>query len=323
MNTGAGNTRSAAPSIVDARTVERTLDFPSLVRALDEAFKAGREVPLRHHHPIPQPAGRDAMLLLMPAWSRGGAVGIKIVTVYPDNGRRGLPAVIGTYLLLDGATGAPRAVIDGSMLTVRRTAAASALAASRLARADAHRLVMVGTGALAPHLVRAHAAVRPIREVLVWGRRREAAAALASMLAAEGFDARPADDLAAAVRSADVVSCATLANEPLVKGEWLAPGSHLDLVGGFTPTMREADDEAVRRARIFVDTREGALHEAGDIVQPIAAGVIAASDVVGDLFDLARGTVTGREQPDEITYFKSVGTALEDLAAAELVVSRL
>ncbi|WP_374443706.1 ornithine cyclodeaminase family protein [Stella sp.] len=314
---------AAPPRMVDAAAVERALDYPSLVAALDEAFRAGREVPLRHHHPIPQPAGRDAMLLLMPAWSRGGAVGIKIVTVYPDNGRRGLPAVIGTYLLLDGATGAPRAVIDGSTLTVRRTAAASALAASRLARTDARRLVIVGTGALAPHLVRAHAAVRPIREVAVWGRRREAAEALAGRLAAEGFDARPTADLAGAVRTADIVSCATLANEPLVRGEWLPPGCHLDLVGGFTPTMREADDEAVRRARIFVDTREGALHEAGDLVQPIAAGIVSAADVVGDLFDLARGTVPGRESQDEITYFKSVGTALEDLAAAELLVQRL
>lgn len=314
---------AAPPRMVDAATVERTLDYPSLVSALDEAFRAGREVPLRHHHPIPQPAGRDAMLLLMPAWSRGGAVGIKIVTVYPDNGRRGLPAVIGTYLLLDGATGAPRAVIDGSMLTVRRTAAASALAASRLARGDARRLVIVGTGALAPHLVRAHAAVRPIREVVVWGRRREAAAALAQRLADEGFAATATSDLAGAVRTADIVSCATLADQPLVRGEWLSLGCHLDLVGGFTPTMREADDEAVRRARIFVDTREGALHEAGDLVQPIAAGVITRADVVGDLFDLARGTVPGRESAEEITYFKSVGTALEDLAAAELVVQRL
>ena len=314
---------SAAPRIVDAATVERTLDYSSLVSTLDEAFRAGREVPLRHHHPIPQPAGRDAMLLLMPAWSRGGAVGIKIVTVYPDNGRRGLPAVIGTYLLLDGATGAPRAVIDGSTLTVRRTAAASALAASRLARADARRLVIVGTGALAPHLVRAHAAVRPLREIIVWGRRREAAEDLAGRLAEEGFAASATADLASAVRAADIVSCATLAEQPLIRGEWLPLGCHLDLVGGFTPNMREADDEAVRRARIFVDTREGALHEAGDLVQPIAAGVISRADVVGDLFDLARGTVPGRESEEEITYFKSVGTALEDLAAAELLVQRL
>ncbi|MCC7271306.1 MAG: ornithine cyclodeaminase family protein [Alphaproteobacteria bacterium] len=308
--------------MIDAAAVERVLDFPSLVAALAAAFREGREVPLRHHHPIPQPTGGDAMLLLMPAWSRGGAVGIKIVTFYPDNGARGLPAVLGTYLLLDGETGAPRAVIDGRMLTLRRTAAASALAASYLARPDARRLVIVGTGALAPHLVRAHAAVRPVREVAVWGRRRDRAAALARTRAGEGFAATAVDDLAAAVRAADLVSCATPSDEPLVQGAWLSPGTHLDLVGGFTPAMREADDEAVRRARVYVDTRAGALHEAGDLVQPLRAGVIAEGDVVGDLFDLAAGTVAGRGSPLEITYFKSVGTALEDLAAAELVVAR-
>ncbi|MGE0717449.1 MAG: ornithine cyclodeaminase family protein [Alphaproteobacteria bacterium] len=309
------------PRTIDGATVERVLDFPSLVEALRTAFREGREVPPRHHHPVAQPSGRDAMLLLMPAWSSGGAVGIKIVTFYPDNGARGLPTVLGTYLLLDGETGAPVAVIDGSMLTLRRTAAASALAASYLARADAARMVMVGTGALAPNLVRAHAAVRPIREVAVWGRDPAKAAAVAATLADEGFRATVAHDLAAAVRAADLVSCATPANAPLVQGEWLAPGCHVDLVGGFTPAMRETDDAVVRRARIYVDTSE-AVHEAGDLVQPIRAGVIAEGDIRGDLFGLTRGEVAGRGSADEITFFKSVGIALEDLAAAELVVAR-
>ncbi|MGE0724029.1 MAG: ornithine cyclodeaminase family protein [Alphaproteobacteria bacterium] len=309
--------------MIDAAAVERALDFPSLVAALDAAFRDGREVPPRHHHAIPQPSGKDAVLLLMPAWSRGGAVGIKIVTVYPDNRERGLSGVLGTYLLLDGATGAPRAVMDGTMLTRRRTAAASALAASYLARRDASRMVMVGTGALAPHLVHAHAAVRPIREVAVWGRRPEAAADLARRLAADGFAARATDDLAAAVALADLVSCATPSTAPLVRGAWLRPGTHVDLVGGFTPVMREVDDEAVRRARIFVDGRADALHEAGDLIQPIRAGVISEASIIADLFDLARAQAKGRGGADEITLFKSVGTALEDLAAAELVLTRL
>ena len=308
--------------MVDAATVERVLDFPSLVAALDAAFRDGRDVPLRHHHVIPQPTGRDAMLLLMPAWSARGPVGIKIVTVYPDNRSHGLSGVLGTYLLLDGATGAPRAVIDGTMLTRRRTAAASALAASRLARKDARRMVMVGTGALAPHLVHAHAAMRPIREVAVWGRRPAAAAALARRLADDGFEARAVDDLAAAVAAADLVTCATPSTEPLVRGAWLRPGTHVDLVGGFTPTMREVDDEAVGRARVFVDTRADALHEAGDLIQPIRRGTITEAAVIADLFDLARGKATGRRDDQEITLFKSVGTALEDLAAAELVLAR-
>jgi len=310
--------------VVGPEEVHRCLDDAALVEALAAQFRAGAEVPLRHHHRLPVPGAADATLLLMPAWQAGSAVGVKLVTVYPDNGRRGLPAVMGAYLLLDGNTGAPRALIDGPALTARRTAAASALAARSLARSSARRLLMVGTGVLAPHLVRAHAAVRPIRSVAIWGRTAAKAERLAAELGGKmpGIDVRAVADLAAAVAEADIVSCATLATEPLVRGAWLRPGQHLDLVGAFTPAMREADAEAVRRARVFVDTRGGALKEGGDLVQAMAAGVFDESDVVGDLFDLARGA-PGRTSDDQITVFKSVGTALEDLAAARLVADRL
>jgi ornithine cyclodeaminase len=209
-------------------------------------------------------------------------------------------------------------MIDGGALTLWRTAAASALAASYLARDDASRLVMVGAGALAPHLIDAHASVRPIETVAIWNRNPSRAEALAARLAGRGYAVAAVTDLAAAVRSADIVSCATLSGEPLVKGDWLKPGVHLDLVGAFTPAMRESDDAAVRRARVYVDTRAGALKEAGDIVLPIKSGVIAEADICGDLFDLCRGAVEGRRSAEEITLFKSVGTALEDLAAASL-----
>jgi ornithine cyclodeaminase len=310
--------------LVDAATVHRLLDDAALVAALRAMFRDGCTLPTRHHHTVSVPGAAAATLLLMPAWREGAAVGVKLVTVFPDNGARGLPAVQGQYLLLDGQTGVPRALIDGPALTVRRTAAASALAATFLARADAQRLVMVGTGAMAPHLVRAHCAVRPIREVSIWGRAGEKARALAAALAPAlpGVRVAAVAALEPAVRAADIVSAATLSKSPLVAGAWLKPGAHLDLVGGFTPEMREADDDAVRRARVFVDTRAGALKEAGDIVQPISAGVLAERDVQGDLFELCRGTVEGRRGADEITFFKSVGTALEDLAAAMLVEAR-
>lgn len=310
--------------VVGADDVHRALDYPALIDALAAQFRAGAETPLRHHHAIEVPGGADATLLLMPAWQPGGALGVKLVTVFPDNGQRGLPAVQGVYLLLDGMTGVPRALIDGPALTARRTAAASALAARHLARPDARRLLMVGTGALAPQLVRAHVAARPIAEVAIWGRTPEKAERLAQDLAAAlpGVALRPVRHLAEAVPAADIVSCATLATAPLVRGVWLRPGQHLDLVGGFRPDMRETDDDAVRRARVFVDTRAGALKEAGDIVQPLKAGIIAERDIQGDLFELARGA-TGRRDDDEITLFKSVGTALEDLAAARLVAERL
>ncbi len=306
-----------------AAEVHRALDYPLLIERLRHAFRAGAEVPLRHHHRIAVPGDPDATLLLMPAWRPGKALGIKIVSVFPANSERNLPAVAGQYLLLDARSGIPRAVIDGAALTARRTAAASALAASYLARRDAARLVMVGTGTLAPHLIAAHCAARPIRHVTVWGRRAERAAALAGEIRVPHVVATAATDLRTAVAAADIVSCATLAEEPLVFGAWLKPGQHLDLVGGFTPAMRETDDEAVRRSTVFVDTRAGALNEGGDVVQPIAKGVITAEDVAADLFDLCLGRAPGRTASSEITLFKSVGSALEDLAAAELVAERL
>jgi alanine dehydrogenase len=306
--------------VVSEHDLARLLTYPALVEALRDAFRRDINVPLRHHHAIARPGG-DATLLLMPAWTEGDErfLGCKIVTVFPGNAAVGKPSVYGNYILLSGDTGEPLATIEGRALTAWRTAAASALAASYLARQDAEHLVMIGAGALAPHLMQAHAAVRPIRRVTLWNRTRERAEAVADELGPAGVAPTIADDLEAAVRTADIVSCATLSAEPLVRGAWLKPGAHVDLVGGYTPQMREADDEAARRARVYVDTRAGALHEAGDVVDPIRRGVISDTDIQGDLFDLCRGVAAGRRTPDEITLFKSVGTALEDLAAAMLV----
>jgi len=310
--------------IVGADDIHRLLDYPSLVAALREMFRAGCEVPLRHHHtiPAPDPNAAPGTLLLMPAWQHGRSLGVKIVTVFSDNARHSLPAVQGTYMLLDAATGVPKALLDGTALTLRRTAAASALAAGFLARPDSAVHLMVGTGALAPYLAAAHATARPIRRILLWGRNPAKAAALAARLVSDGLAAEPVLDLAEAVASADIVTCATLTSEPLIRGEWLCSGTHLDLVGGYTPQMREADDEAVRRARVYIDT-EAALHEAGDIVQPLRTGALSREGIAGDLFQLARGERAGRLNDSEITLFKSVGSALEDLAAAELAVSRI
>jgi alanine dehydrogenase len=310
---------------LDAAAVDAALPVAGLIDALAAAFVEGRTVPTRHHYDLPAgPGTADGALLLMPAWQAGRHVGIKIVTVFPDNGKRGLPGVFGTYVLLDGTTGQPVAMLDGTMLTARRTAAASGLAARFLAATDASSMVMVGTGALAPRLIRAHATVRPIRSVRIWGRDPAKATALAARISAEGWaagiDVAPAPDLEAAVRTADVVSCATMSRTALVHGAWLKPGAHLDLVGAYTPEMRECDDEAARRASIFVDTLDGALKEGGDVVLPIRTGVIARTDVRGDLYGLCRGTVAGHTDAQEITLFKSVGTAIEDLAAAQLAM---
>ena len=308
----------------DGASVDGALGYPGLVDILQAAFQQGAIVPLRHHHAIALDGRPEATLLLMPAWEAAGSgsqvagryLGVKTITVFPDNAARGKPAVLGTYLLLSAETGETLAVMDATRLTAWRTAAASALASRYLSRPDASCLVMVGAGALAPHLVAAHASVRPIREVALWNRSPDRARALVPALAARGLAVSVAADLEAAVRRADIVSVATISAEPLIRGDWLTPGTHLDCVGAYRPNMRETDDNVVRRARIFVDTRTGAFAEAGDIMQPLAAGVIGKEAILGDLYDLTRGTVAGRQTPEEITFFKSVGTSIEDLAAA-------
>lgn len=303
--------------VYSAAEVHAALPWPALASALEAAFVAGdTEVPLRHAHAL----GDDASLLLMPAWSYD-ALGVKLVTVMPQAAARGLPTVAASYLLSDRRSGAPLALLDGEALTVRRTAAASALAARHLARHDARTLLMVGAGRLAPWLVHAHVALNPgLTRVWVWARRADAAEALAAALRAEGIDALARADLPAAVAQADLVCCATTATRPVVQGAWLRPGTHLDLVGGFRRDMREVDDEAIARALpIVVDTRAGALAEAGDLVQALASGVISLKQVSGELAELLRGSCAGRTRDDQISLFKSVGTALEDLAAATLV----
>jgi ornithine cyclodeaminase len=302
--------------VVGADDIDRALTYAALIEALREAFRSDIEVPVRHHHAI-----GNAMLLLMPAWTSGAGsfLGTKVVTVFPDNARVSKAAVLGSYILMSGETGEPLAVMDGTSLTRWRTACASALAASYLAREDASHLVMVGAGALAPYLIRAHMTVRPIKRVTIWNRTRRNAVRAGFGLAIGGIEPEIADDLEAAVRAADIVSCATLSPTPIVRGQWLKKGAHLDLVGAFTPKTRETDDDAIKKSRVYVDTRAGAIKEAGDIVQPMRKGVLKKTGIRGDLFELCRGKAKGRTKATEITLFKSVGTALEDLAAAMLV----
>jgi ornithine cyclodeaminase len=300
-----------------AAEVHAALDYVRLADELARAFAVGANVPLRHVHRL----GTDGSLLLMPAWSEA-ALGVKLVTVMPGNAARGLGTVQAVYVLLDRDSGAPRALLDGEALTLRRTAAASALAARYLARADAQNLLVVGAGHLAPHLASAHYALRPqLRRIVVWSRNASRAQAAARLLCEQGLPAGvAAENLEIAAREAQIISCATTATKPVVHGEWIEPGTHLDLVGAFKPTMREVDDTAVARARIVVDTYAGALAEAGDLLSPLASGAITRDRVVAELAELVRGEVAGRTRADEITLFKSVGTALEDLAAAALVV---
>lgn len=301
----------------DADATRAGLPYDRLIDALRARFAAGCEVPRRHVHEL------DGMTsLIMPAWIPGRYYGVKTVNIAPGNAARGLPGLHSSYLLYDATTGAPLALLDGDQITTRRTVAASALAASWLARPDARHLLVVGAGALARQLPEAYRAVRPIERVSVWARDAAKAAALARDLAGApgcaGLSVQAVSALDAACAEADIVSCATLATAPLVQGAWLRPGNHLDLIGSFTPAMREADDACFAGAGLWVDTDE-ALAKSGDLLGPLARGVFTAADVRGTLAALARGEAAGRRSADERTVFKSVGNALEDLAAAVTV----
>lgn len=302
----------------DAAATRAALPFGALIAALQTRFTDGCTVPPRHVHQIHGEGGPAGTSLIMPAW-HGRYFGIKTVNIFPANSERGLPGLFSTYLLYDAATGEPLALIDGNEITTRRTVAASALAARYLARPDAERLLVVGSGRVASLLAEAYSHVLPLREVAVWSRNPDAAHALAAALRERGCNAAAWPQLEAAVRQADVISCATLATAPLIRGAWLQAGSHLDLIGGFTPQMVEADDACFYGASIYVDTEE-ALQKAGDLLGPLSRGVFEAADVKGTLAQLCRGERDGRGGADERTVFKSVGSALEDLAAAMLVI---
>lgn len=302
----------------DEAAVRNALPWGRLIEAIEGLFVSGAEVPQRQALTIQTPGGEDGVLLLMPAWLGGDSIGVKAVTFFPGNTARGISTISAAYLLFDGETGAIRAAMDGDAITVRRTAATSAAAAKRLARKDAKRLLVVGTGQLSANMAAAHAQVRPYEAIEIYGRSPEKAAAVVAALARDGIAATVCTDLETAARAADVVSCCTSATAPVIRGAWLKPGCHVDLVGGFKDDMREADDDVVRVASIFVDARPGALL-AGDLAQPLRAGVITEAAVQADFRELVRGAHPGRRSDQEITLFKSVGNAIEDLAAARLI----
>ncbi|MBT3627843.1 MAG: ornithine cyclodeaminase family protein [Rhodospirillaceae bacterium] len=308
--------------IIGAEALEELLDFPALIEALREMFRLGCESPTRHHHTVDIPGGSSGTLLIMPAWQAGGMMGVKTVTIFADNAARGLPSVLGQYYLMDALSGEPLALIEGTVLTRWRTAAASALASDYLSRQNSERLLMVGSGSLAPHLIRAHATIRPIREVRIWSRTEANAEALATKLNTPGLSVTATVNLEDSAAWADIISCATLSGAPLIQGAWLQPGVHLDLVGAFRADMRETDDQAMARARIYVDTKGGALAEGGDILLAIKSGAISEADIQADMNALTSGGAAGRGDEAEITLFKSVGAALEDLAAAKLAYQR-
>jgi len=304
-----------------ASRVRELLGFDRLVPALHEAFVAGATVPLRHTHEVG--TGDEAgTSLLMPAWNDGGFYGVKIVNIFPGNRAKGLPGLHSTYVLHDARTGVPLALLDGDEITSRRTAAAAALAASFLARDDASILLVVGAGRVGSLTAPAMATVRQLSEVAIWDIDSDVAQCCAAALQQQGLPAQAVSNLEAAARKADIVSCATLATTPVVQAEWLAPGSHLDLIGSFTPRMTEAQPACFAGAGVWIDTEE-ALAKSGDLLNAIADGCLTRASVAGDLAGLCQGRIVGRTDTSQRTVFKAVGTALEDLAAATLVYRQL
>jgi alanine dehydrogenase len=297
---------------IDFANVHRLATVASLIEPMRQAFSTPTVSPQRAHYDLGT-SSESRTLLIMPAWRQGGSIGVKITTVFPDNTARGLPSIAGAYILLSAGTGQALALIDARALTLLRTAAVSAMAADLLAPSNPKVLLMVGTGALSRYLIEGHVAVRQYQSILIWGRNPRKAQAVAEEFGARGCRIDVQTDLEHATRSADVISCATMSDSALIEGSWLKPGCHLDLVGSFKPTMREADDECLRGAFIAVDTLD-ALAESGDLIGPISRGIVERAQIT-TLKALLAGEAplsTARH-----TVFKSVGVALADLAAAE------
>lgn len=309
---------------ISAEQIESIVKYQELIGAIEMGFKSNIVVPQRSHYDFANPkASKDSTLLLMPAWESGKYVGVKIITISPENGQYDLPSIQGTYLLYDAHKGTPLANLAAKKLTVKRTAATSAFASKFLSRKDSKTLLMIGTGALSPELIRAHASVRPIERVLVWGRDLTKALKIAESLILPKVKITAIETVEEGLADADIISCATLSQEPIIHGADLKPGQHIDLVGSYKPDMREADDDVIRRASVYVDTMDGATRETGDIKIPLDSGVLKRDSIKADLFDIAANPTFRRKSEDEITMFKSVGHALEDLVAAEMIYKKL
>lgn len=306
--------------VITGAELRSVLHIRTLVERLRQSFRTGGETPDRQRFVVPTYGHSPAQLEIAPVWQVGRAIGVRLATHFPDNAAQDFSPNQGVYVLFDGKTGVAQGYIDNAGLMRRRAAAASVLAATYLARLDAERLLVVGTGPLALELIEAYTAILPIKWVMVWGRNPAKAQKLVQRFHRPKFRIEATEDLEGAVRGATIVTCATSSPAPLIRGEWLPPGLHLDLVGGVTPQMREADDDCIARARVFADNRADTPTQAGDLSQPIASGLLRADDIAGDLFELTRGERAGRRFYDQITLHKSTGVAIEDLTAAQLAV---
>ncbi|MFE5707351.1 ornithine cyclodeaminase family protein [Rhodococcus koreensis] len=304
---------------ISAKETANALKFDDLIPALRRGFIRGAYTPDRHHHTLDEAA--DSTLLLMPSWN-DQYVGVKLVNIFPGNTTINRPAVSSAFVLASATTGEQLVVVDGNELTRRRTVATSALAASYLARRDSSVHLIIGAGQIGSLAADGYRSVFDIQTVLIHDPYVPNAERLVANLRQEGVDARTVDDLASAVATADIITCATLATEPVVQGHWLQPGTHLDLIGSFRPNMREADDQCIVRSTVYVDTPV-AFEESGDLTQPIDSGVLDPTAVAGTLAQLCTGDAPARRGNDQITTFKAVGSGLADLTSAAFLYDQM
>ena len=326
----------------NAAEVAANLDYPSLINALQQGFAGSFGAPPRQLYALsPDDHNNHNAFAVLPAWTPR-YISVKAFTYLPDNGKQGLPSLHSQLMLFARNTGAPLAFFDGVSVTCARTAAVSALAAFHLARPNSQSLLLLGTGNLAMPLLRAHLSIRPLTSIALWGRNRQKAAQLLQQASAELLPLYPAlqislvDDLAKAQSMADIIVAATGSGEPLLFGELIRPGTHVDLLGNHNVDRRECDSKLVQKARVFVDDKNNVLREAGELLLPIAEGCFSPTDIVADLAALCRCGVSSpcsvnsntpdlpsaRNSNNDITLFKSVGTALSDLLCAALVLER-
>ena len=304
----------------DQAAVAQALPYPALIDALGQGLQEPIVSPLRSHF---EPNGDASTVLIMPAWKAHEMMGVKLVSIWPGNSALGLSAVSGVYVLISCADGRPLAVLDGTELTLRRTAAAAALAARILARKNSQTLAVLGTGSLCAPLALAHTSVMALQRVLVWGRNLDKAQAVVDSLTAHGVKATASDDLQQTLASADVVAAATTATTPFIRANWVQPGTHLGLIGAFTPTMAEAEPALMPRAQVFADSREAIGQKGGEVLQAMQQGLITAGDIVAELAELAaQPNRAWRASEQAITVFKSVGFASLDWIAAQRVFAQ-
>ncbi len=312
----------ASQFYISSQEIRQNIGYLELIQALDQMHREEATEQRDLLFTNQSRGGTDEHLLIRAGWQRGHALGVKMASVFPLNQSINLPTIQASYVLFDGVNGSPLASIDGNELTWRKTAADSALGSLRLSRHDCKTLLMVGAGAMAPHLIQAHLCVRPsISRIEIWNRSKSRRDQLISLLRGK-LDVAPADDLQTAVSKADLISCATMTKSPLIHGHWLSPGCHLDLVGAFTIDMREADDIAMSRGQVFVDYRQTTIREIGELVIPIRNGALSEEDILADHYELSNGDHSGRQTQNEITIFKNGGGGHLDLMSARYIFKK-